>query len=45
MAVVFKTGEVIFCNEVEVFNDCILADMTFIPIGEVYDIMELEEPA
>ena len=44
MAVVFNTGEVVFCREVDVFNDYVMADMTFIPIGEVYDIMEMEEP-
>lgn len=43
MAVVMQTGEVMFCREVDVFNDYVVADMTFIPIGEVYDIMDLEE--
>ena len=45
MAVVYQTGEVVFCREVDVFNDYVMADMTFIPIEEIYDIMELEEPA
>ena len=42
MAVVLNTGEVMFCNEVDVFDTCILADMVFVPIAEVYEIMELE---
>ena len=45
MAVVFNTGEVMFCREVDVFDRYIMADMTFIPIGEVYDILEMEESA
>lgn len=43
MAIVYQTGEVMFCREVDVFNDYVMADMTFIPIGEIYDIMEMEE--
>ena len=43
MAVVLNTGEVTFCHDVDVFNDYVMADMTFIPIGEIYDIMEMEE--
>lgn len=43
MAVVMQTGEVMFCDEVDVFDSYVFADMTFIPIGEVYDIIDLEE--
>lgn len=45
MIVVENTGEVTFCEELDLFDDYVLADMTFIPIEEIYDIMELEEPA
>lgn len=43
MAVIFNTGEVLFCHEVDVFNDYVMADMTFIPLAEVYEVMEMEE--
>jgi hypothetical protein len=43
MAIVYMTGEVEFFQEVDVFEKYVLADMTFIPIKEIYDIMELEE--
>jgi hypothetical protein len=45
MAVVLNTGEVMFCKEVDVFDTCVLADMVFVPITEVYEIMETEGSA
>lgn len=42
MAVVLNTGEVMFCNEVDVFDDYVFADMVFIPRKEVYEIIETE---
>ena len=44
MCIIENTGEVTFCREVDVFDSYVMADMTFIPIGEIYDIMEMEEP-
>lgn len=44
MCVVENTGEVTFCREVDVFDSYVMADMIFIPIGDVYDIIEMEEP-
>ena len=44
MCVIENTGEVMFCREVDVFDSYVMADMIFIPIGDVYDIIEMEEP-
>lgn len=44
MAVVYQTGEVMFCREVDIFANYVMADMTFIPVEEIYDIMDLEKP-
>ena len=41
MAVILTTGEVIFCDEVDEFEDYIMADMTFYPVTHVYEIMEV----
>lgn len=42
MVVVLNTGEVMFCNEVDVFDTCVFADMVIIPSKEVYEIIETE---
>ena len=40
MIVVEKTGEATFCSEVDVFNTYLLADMTFIPLENIFEIWE-----
>lgn len=43
MAVVFNTGEFVLCDEVDVFNRYVMADMCFYPIEDIFEIMEVEE--
>ena len=41
MIVVENTGEVTFCEELDLFTDYVLADMVFIPIEDIFEILEV----
>lgn len=43
MLVIENSGEVTICEELDYLEDYVMADMVFIPISEVYEIMELED--
>ncbi len=40
-AVVEMTGEVTFCDEVDAFDDYVFADMVFIPVKDIFEILEV----
>ena len=40
-AVVETTGEVTFCDEVDAFDDYVIADMVFIPTKDIFEILEV----
>lgn len=40
MMVVETTGEVTFCEEVDIVGNYVFADMIVIPLKDIYDIME-----
>ena len=43
MCVVENTGEVTFCEELDFLGDYVLADMVFIPVKDIFEILEVSE--
>lgn len=41
MMVIENTGEVTFCDEIDVFDDYVIADMVFVPVKNIYEILEV----
>ena len=42
IVVVENTGEVTFCDEVDIFDDYTIAGLVFIPTKDVFEIMEVD---